>query len=247
MGDCGHPHNSSRGPEKRTTDGLRANLPGHAIFVSPPQQRLLRARSQEARASGRIALCDRTRDLRRSPACAPNADRTAPHAPCRLRGPATRPCTQELRISSSIPNWPLHLSRLVTSTPQAWLLTAGGAIYCRRCQARSKRSGLQCLRPASRGKHVCRHHGALSAGPVTIAGKYRSALARTTHAQSTKAARLTSRKETAALTVLEMAAYFLGILRGPRTRGRKVTATEPALPELQAAVLKIIARAKHTA
>jgi hypothetical protein len=44
-----------------------------------------------------------------------------------------------------------------------------------------------------------------------------------------------------------MAAYFLGILRGPRTRGRKVTATEPALPELQAAVLKIIARAKHTA
>ena len=82
---------------------------------------------------------------------------------------------------------------------------------------------------------------------MAVEGKYRSARARITHGQATMAARLTCRKETAALTVLDMAAFFLGILQGPRTRGRKVNATEPALPELQAAVLKIIARAKHTA
>ena len=39
---------------------------------------------------------------------------------------------------------------------QTWLLTAGNKIHCRRCQAMSKRTRLQCGAPAMSGKNVCR-------------------------------------------------------------------------------------------
>jgi hypothetical protein len=39
------------------------------------------------------------------------------------------------------------------SPKQSDLLTAGGRIFCARCQARSKRHGGQCGAPAERGKH----------------------------------------------------------------------------------------------
>jgi len=44
------------------------------------------------------------------------------------------------------------------------------------CVAKSKRSGGQCKRLASKGKEVCRCHGGRSTGPKTKAGKERTRL-----------------------------------------------------------------------
>ena len=47
-----------------------------------------------------------------------------------------------------------------------------------RCQAKSKRSGVQCRKAAMQGKSVCRTHGGASTGPKTIAGRQRCAAAK---------------------------------------------------------------------
>lgn len=69
------------------------------------------------------------------------------------------------------------------------LLTAGGRIACRRCQAMSKRTRLQCAAPASQGKSVCRFHGGRSCGPKTEQGRQRCAEAMTVHGRETRAKR----------------------------------------------------------
>ena len=61
---------------------------------------------------------------------------------------------------------------------QAWLLTAGGQIRCRRCQGTSRRTGLQCGSPAERHSQKCRFHGSRATGPTTLAGLERCALAK---------------------------------------------------------------------
>ena len=48
---------------------------------------------------------------------------------------------------------------------------AGGRIRCRRCNAKSKRTLLQCGAPALRTKTKCRTHGGKSTGPRTEAGR----------------------------------------------------------------------------
>jgi hypothetical protein len=53
------------------------------------------------------------------------------------------------------------------------LVTAGGRIKTKRCQAHSKRTKQQCGAPAERGKRVCRFHGARSTGVRTAAGRQR--------------------------------------------------------------------------
>ena len=58
-----------------------------------------------------------------------------------------------------------------------------------RCQARSKRSQLQCCKAAMRGKSVCRSHGALSTGPKTSHGRKRCAKANYVHGRETRAKR----------------------------------------------------------
>jgi hypothetical protein len=45
--------------------------------------------------------------------------------------------------------------------------TAGGRIKCPRCQATSKRTKLQCDRPALKGKGICNFHGGKSIDPKT--------------------------------------------------------------------------------
>jgi len=50
------------------------------------------------------------------------------------------------------------------------LITGGGRIACKRCQARSGRTKRQCGKPALKGKRVCGHHGGLSTGPRTQEG-----------------------------------------------------------------------------
>ncbi len=68
------------------------------------------------------------------------------------------------------------------------LITGGGKITCKRCTAKSKRSGEQCKKPALRGKAVCEFHGGRSTGPKTEAGKARQRAAVLKTGAYTKAA-----------------------------------------------------------
>lgn len=104
---------------------------------------------------------------------------------------------------------------------QTWLLTAGNKIHCRRCQATSKRTRLQCGAPALSGKCVCRFHGGRSTGPRTEAGKARIAAAKTVHGQSTRQSRSELSKELVHLALVEDLARMLGMITGPRSRGRR--------------------------
>jgi len=99
--------------------------------------------------------------------------------------------------------------------------TAGGRILCTQCQATAKSTRLQCLRPATKGKRVCKLHGGHSTGPKTPGGRQRCAEARLVHGQETTSMRQERRLASARLAVLEMAGHALGFMQGGRTRGRK--------------------------
>ena len=104
------------------------------------------------------------------------------------------------------------------------LLTAGGQIKCLRCVARSKRTGAQCGRPASRGSKTqkCHMHGGRgNSAPKTEVGRQRIAAANTKSGQYTKAAMLEFSKSSAHLSQLEDAMHVLGMTTATRTRGRK--------------------------
>ena len=70
-----------------------------------------------------------------------------------------------------------------------WMLIAGGRIYCRQCQAVSKRSNLQCKAPAKRGRNVCRTHGGVSTGPRTQEGRLKCGDVHRIHGRETRAKR----------------------------------------------------------
>jgi len=69
------------------------------------------------------------------------------------------------------------------------LRTAGGKIVCTRCNAKSKRTKLQCGGPAIKGKTKCKFHGGLSTGPTSELGRQICADAKTVHGKDTRAAR----------------------------------------------------------
>ena len=94
------------------------------------------------------------------------------------------------------------------SPKQSDLLTAGGRIFCARCQARSKRHGGQCGAPAERGQGMCRFHGGRSTGPKTEAGRQRCAEATTVHGRETGAKRALARELS---QLLRLYALILGI------------------------------------
>ncbi len=106
---------------------------------------------------------------------------------------------------------------------QSKLLTAGGRITCDRCQAMSKRTKQQCAVPASKGKTKCRFHGGASTGPRTPEGRRRCAAAKTTHGFEARKARAERAQGMRRLRELEDLGHLLGILVGPKTRGRKPT------------------------
>ena len=106
-------------------------------------------------------------------------------------------------------------------TKKPTLTLAGGRITCHRCQATSKRTRDQCKAPAAAGKSVCRFHGAASTGPRTAEGRQRCADARMIHGQSTRAARAEPSEELAVLAELEELARQIGLIDGPRSRGRR--------------------------
>ena len=103
------------------------------------------------------------------------------------------------------------------------LSTAGGKIQCLRCNARSKRTGQQCGRPALKSSKTqkCQFHGGRSTGPKTDAGRQRIADAQTTHGRETNAARQLRSRGSLRLAQLEDAMHVLGMTTANRIRGRK--------------------------
>jgi hypothetical protein len=66
------------------------------------------------------------------------------------------------------------------------LITGGGRIACKRCQARSGRTKRQCGKPALNSKAVCQLHGGRSTGPRTKEGKENIIKAKTIHGKETR-------------------------------------------------------------
>lgn len=107
---------------------------------------------------------------------------------------------------------------------EQYLVTAAGKITCIRCSARSKRSGVQCGRPASKASksQTCHMHGGRgNSAPKTEAGRQNVADAHTKSGRYTKAAKLESSRSSARLARLEDAMYVLEMTTAPRSRGRK--------------------------
>lgn len=111
---------------------------------------------------------------------------------------------------------------------EKFLSTAGGRITCLRCTAKSVRSGNQCLKPALKSSRTskCKTHGN-SKGPVTEAGKARSAAAHVKTSKYTKQAIRERSQKLAEMMQLEDAMHVLKMTTGTRTRGRKPNGYTP--------------------
>lgn len=106
---------------------------------------------------------------------------------------------------------------------EKYLSTAGGRITCLRCTAKSLRRGGQCLKPALKSSltQKCGHHGGKNKGPVTDAGKARSAAAHTKTGEYTKQSIRERSQKLAEMMQLEDAMHVLKMTTATRTRGRK--------------------------
>ena len=104
---------------------------------------------------------------------------------------------------------------------EKYLITAGGRIKCKRCQARSSRTKIQCFKPALKGKAVCGHHGGLSTGPKTKEGIQRIREAHWKHGNETKEARAERKAKSLMFQRLEEIGWHIGMFTGTKTRGRK--------------------------
>ena len=108
---------------------------------------------------------------------------------------------------------------------EKYLATAGGRITCLRCTAKSVRSGNQCLKPALKSSRTqkCGHHGGRNKGPITEAGKARSAAAHVKTGEFTKQAIKERSQKLAEMMNLEDCLMVLKMTTATRTRGRKST------------------------
>ena len=112
---------------------------------------------------------------------------------------------------------------VMKNRPMLELLCAGGKIVCRRCTAKSKRTGEQCKKPALKTSRTqkCEFHGGRSTGPKTEAGKARQRASVTTSSNYTETAIQDKRRSALKLAALEDAMYVLNMTTMSRTRGRK--------------------------
>jgi len=118
----------------------------------------------------------------------------------------------------------------IPETYQATMTTCGGRVVCPRCTARSKRSGLQCGRPALKNSRTqkCNLHGGRSTGPKTPEGKARCAATHTKTGEFSNAAREAHARASARLLQLEDSMQVLGMTTDSRrSPGRKPRFYEP--------------------
>ena len=108
---------------------------------------------------------------------------------------------------------------------EQYLSTAGGKIQCLRCTAKSVRSGNQCLKPSLKSSRTqkCSTHGGRNKGPITEAGKARSAAAHVKTGEFTKQAIKERSQKLAEMMQLEDACRILKLITATKTRGRKPT------------------------
>lgn len=104
--------------------------------------------------------------------------------------------------------------------PDIALVTCGGKIVCRRCNATSVRTKQQCGRPAIKGKRVCQFHGGRSTGPKSEVNKNRLRTLNLKEGFFTAEARESARRDSITLRYLEDIGYHLGMIP-VKTRGRK--------------------------
>ena len=104
-----------------------------------------------------------------------------------------------------------------------FLVLAGGYIRCLRCTARSKRTKLQCARPALKVSKTqkCQFHGGRGSGPKTAKGKARIGAAHLVHGNETNKVRLERSQASLRLAQLEDLMYVLDMTSAARTPGRK--------------------------
>ena len=126
-------------------------------------------------------------------------------------------------VLCSIQNPPLNEppSRCKSMSNNFTFRTAGGRITCLQCNAKSKRTKLRCRAPAAKGKTKCRFHGGRSTGPSTEAGRARCGAANWIHGNSTRQARAALSEELVLLALLEELGRRIGLITGPRFRGRR--------------------------
>ncbi len=110
-----------------------------------------------------------------------------------------------------------------------FLVLAGGYIRCLRCTAMSKRTKLQCARPALKVSKTakCQFHGGRGSGPKTVEGKARIGAARLKHGHETNKNRLERSQASLRLAQLEDLMYVLDMTTAARTPGRKPGGYKP--------------------
>ena len=91
------------------------------------------------------------------------------------------------------------------------------------CRAFIKKKDVYCLKPTVKGKKVCAGHGGLSTGPRTQEGLNRIAASKLLHGRETRARRFLRSQICHQLRQKEEEMYSLGLIHGPRLRGRKPT------------------------
>ena len=100
-----------------------------------------------------------------------------------------------------------------------FLVLAGGHIRCLRCTAQSKRTKLQCARPALKVSTTqkCQFHGGRGSGPKTAKGKARIGAAHLVHGNETNKNRLERSQASLRLAQLEDLMYVLDMTSAART------------------------------
>ena len=109
------------------------------------------------------------------------------------------------------------------------LITASGKITCLRCTAMSKRTRLQCERPAMKlsKSQKCNFHGGKSTGPKTAEGKARISKAHLINGNQTVQMRVGRQQKNAWFAHIEDVMHVLDMTTGGRMRGPKPAGYKP--------------------